>query len=144
MGNFPSFRREFGLIVVGAVIFTATFLWKDLLSEIEEYLFPKGNGLMWRIIFTVFVTAILVLIAIELKRLFRLSERRVRSNKDILRDPKVRDDSNRDDLSGDLSGDSNEDDSNGDDDYYDIEEVDDAMNIIHNMSQAFSNLYMIQ
>lgn len=73
MGNLVSFKKEFGLILVGAIIFVASFLWKDLLLEIEEYFFPKSNGLAGRIIFTVVVTIILITIAIHLKYLWGLA-----------------------------------------------------------------------
>lgn len=73
MGNMVSFKKEFGLILVGAIIFVASFLWKDLLLEIEEYFFPKSHGLTGRIIFTVVVTVILITIAIQLKYLWGLS-----------------------------------------------------------------------
>lgn len=69
-----TFKKEFGLIIVGAIIFTASFLWKDLLSEIEEKFFPKGYGLMGRIFFVILVTLILVVLAIELKQYFGLSQ----------------------------------------------------------------------
>ncbi|BCS82859.1 hypothetical protein QLL95_gp1264 [Cotonvirus japonicus] len=72
MGNYISFKKEFGLIVVGAIIFTASYLWKDLLLEIENKFFPKGYGLTWRIIYTLLITIILVLVAIHLKSQFGL------------------------------------------------------------------------
>nr|WBF71037.1 hypothetical protein [Megavirus caiporensis] len=73
MGNSISFRREFGLIVVGAIIFTASYLWKDLLLDIEERYFPKHYGLLWRAIYTILVTIILILLAIHLKNQFGLN-----------------------------------------------------------------------
>ena len=39
-----SFKREFGLILIGALIFTASFLWKDLITDVEEKYFPNSNG----------------------------------------------------------------------------------------------------
>lgn len=73
MGNSISFRREFGLILVGAIIFTASYLWKDLLLDIEERYFPKHYGLLWRAVYTILVTIILILIAIHLKNQFGLN-----------------------------------------------------------------------
>jgi len=89
-----TFKKEFGLIIVGAIIFTASFLWKDLLTDIEEYFFPKKYGLGGRIAYTVFVTIILVLIAIELKYMFGIS-----SNTSIEIDDDDLDKDKNDDLS---------------------------------------------
>ena len=73
MGNTLSYRRDLGLIVVGAILFTASFLWKDLITEIEETYFPKINGIGARIVFTIIVTIILVIIAVEMKDFFGIS-----------------------------------------------------------------------
>ena len=67
------FKREFGLIVVGALIFTASFLWKDLLTDVEEKFFPKSKGLLGRLIFVLIVTFGLVVLSIELKDILGLS-----------------------------------------------------------------------
>lgn len=75
MDLISSFRREFGLILVGAFIFTASFLWKDVLSEIEELYFPKDDGMFGRILYTIVVTIILVFVAVHIKWIFGLSDR---------------------------------------------------------------------
>lgn len=74
MDNYVSFRREFGLIVVGAIIFTASFMWKDLLNDIEEIYFPKAYGLKGRILFTLLITILLVCCAVHLKVFLGLGE----------------------------------------------------------------------
>jgi hypothetical protein len=74
MGNTSSFKREFGFIVVGAIIFTASLLWKDTIVEFEEVYFPKTEGLSNRLIFTIIVTIILVIIAVHLKGLLGLNK----------------------------------------------------------------------
>lgn len=68
-----SYRKEFGLIIVGAIIFISSFLWKDILVEIEEKYFPKKNGLTNRIFFTIIATMILVFFAIYLKDVWDLT-----------------------------------------------------------------------
>ena len=73
MGNTVSFKKEFGLIVVGAIVFTASFLWKDLLTDIEEIYFPKHHGLTGRAIYTVLITVILIIIAVHLRGIFGIS-----------------------------------------------------------------------
>lgn len=67
MGNTISYKKEVGLIVVGALIFTASFLWKDLLVDIEELYFPKEQDLLGRMLYVFVVTLILVLLAVHLK-----------------------------------------------------------------------------
>jgi len=74
MGNLSSFQKEFGLIVVGAVIFIASFLWKDLLVDIEDYYFPQKSSIVSRIIYTIVLTIILITIAIYLKSAFGISK----------------------------------------------------------------------
>lgn len=74
MGNTLSFKKEFGLILVGAIIFTASFLWKDLLTDIEERFFPKKKGITGRIFYTVIVTIILVLVAVHLRGVFGIND----------------------------------------------------------------------
>ena len=68
-----SFTQEFGLILVGAIVFIASFLWKDFFSDIQEKFFPKTEGLTDRFIFIVIVTVGLVIFAVSLRRLFGLS-----------------------------------------------------------------------
>ena len=81
MDNIATFKNEFGLIIIGAIIFTASFLWKDLLSDVEEIYFPKINGLTGRFVFTVIITIALICFAVLLRRILRLdSASRTRSN----------------------------------------------------------------
>jgi uncharacterized membrane protein len=74
MSNRTTFKKEFGLIIVGAVIFTASFLWKDLISDIEELYFPKQYGIMGRVMFTILVTIILIMIAVHMKNYWGLNQ----------------------------------------------------------------------
>jgi len=72
--NKSSFKKEIGLILVGAIIFIASFMWKDLFKDVEEKYFPKEYGLTGRFIFTILVTIILVLLAVYLKDVWNLSQ----------------------------------------------------------------------
>lgn len=67
-----SFRIEFGLILVGAIIVTTSFMWKDLLIEIGEHIFPKGQGLGGRTLYTLIITVILLIFAVFLKDLWNI------------------------------------------------------------------------
>ena len=73
MGNNMSFKKDFGLIIVSALIFTASFLWKDFLTDVEKMYFPKNKGLGGRFFFVVLVTVILVAVAVHLRVVFGLS-----------------------------------------------------------------------
>lgn len=73
MGNTVSFKKEFGLILVGGIIFTASLLWKDLLVEVEELYFPKDRGLVGRLFFVFTATLVLIALAVHLKGLFGIS-----------------------------------------------------------------------
>ena len=75
--NILSFKTEFGLILIGAVIFTASFIWKDLLTDFEEVYFPKSVGLTSRFIYTIIITALLVLFAVCLRNVFGLNNHRI-------------------------------------------------------------------
>lgn len=72
MVNMISFRVEFGLILVGAIIVTASLMWKDLFSEIGEHIFPKTNGLGGRTLYTLIITVILLMFAVFLKDLWNI------------------------------------------------------------------------
>lgn len=62
-----NFKREFGLIIVGALIFLASFLWKDFFTDIQEVYFPRRKGLLARGLYIAVVTTILITIAVHIK-----------------------------------------------------------------------------
>lgn len=67
MGIYHTFRREFGLILVGGIIFTASLMWKDFFVEVEEIYFPKKHGISGRLFFTLLITLVLIFAAIYLR-----------------------------------------------------------------------------
>ena len=68
MGNNLGIKKEIGLIVVAALVFTAAFLWKDFIIDIEEFYFPTHQGLLDRALYTLIMTCIIILIVIYLRR----------------------------------------------------------------------------
>lgn len=72
MINLISFKIEFGLIIVGAIIVTASLMWKDLFSEIGERIFPKTNGIGGRTLYTLIITVLLLMFAVFLKDLWNI------------------------------------------------------------------------
>ena len=55
-------------------MFTASFLWKDLLGDVKDIYFPKHRGLAGRVIFTILVTIILVILAIYIRDVLKLNQ----------------------------------------------------------------------
>ena len=68
-----TYRRDFGLIVVGAIIFVLSFMWKDFLIEIEHIFFPKSSGIFCRFIYIVIVSIILLFIILMLRNFFEIN-----------------------------------------------------------------------
>ena len=68
-----SLKNDFGLILIGAVIFVASFLWKDLLTDVKDKYFPQSKGLFLRFVYVLVVTAILLLLAAHIRMVFGLS-----------------------------------------------------------------------
>ena len=66
------FKKQFGFIFISSIMFIASFLWRDLLKDIEDMYFPK-SGLVGRFIYTLVVTILLVFVIIYLKKLFELN-----------------------------------------------------------------------
>lgn len=77
MNPTQSVKIEFGLIFVGAIIFTISFMWKDLLTDIEEAYFPKESGLFGRTIYTLVITMCVVYLVVYLKNLFGLNNHKI-------------------------------------------------------------------
>lgn len=73
MGNIVSYRKEFALVVVGGIIFIASFLWKDMFTDIKDQYFPKEYGLTGRLLFTIIVTMLLVMLAVHMKHIWGLN-----------------------------------------------------------------------
>lgn len=68
-----SYKKDFGLVIVGAILFIASFLWIKFISEVENFYCPKTNGLMGRFIYTLIVTLFLVAIAVGLRYYFGIN-----------------------------------------------------------------------
>ena len=62
------YAREFGLLLIGALVLTVSLIWKDLIMEIEEYFFPiKEGGLKQRFLVTVLLTFIVITVIIIMR-----------------------------------------------------------------------------
>lgn len=63
-----SYFKIFILIIVGALIFLATALWRDLFVKIGERYLPKQSNILYSFAYTILLTAIIVLIIIVIVR----------------------------------------------------------------------------
>ncbi|ARF08261.1 hypothetical protein Catovirus_1_311 [Catovirus CTV1] len=77
-----AFQADIWLMVIGAIILTASFLWKDILTDILDYYLPKAfnNNLLKRILFTFIVTVALIALAIYLRDQLRKLNNRINDN----------------------------------------------------------------
>lgn len=76
-------KREFGLLIMGAILFTASFLWKDYFTDIKDAFFPKTKrGLIGKGLYVLAVTTILVLIVVFIKDILRIGSNQTNSQFD--------------------------------------------------------------
>jgi hypothetical protein len=68
------FGREFALIVVGVIVLTTSLMWKDVIMEVENELFPESNGLFNRIFFTIVLTLVFVILLVYMRRYFKVKQ----------------------------------------------------------------------
>lgn len=75
-------QNDLLFIFVGAIIITASFLWKDVLTDIQDYYLPKAipNNLFIRSLITVGVTIVLIAFAIYLRDRARRSGANINQN----------------------------------------------------------------
>ena len=69
-----TFLKDFGGIVISALIFVVSFLWKDLLSDIEQIYFPTSKGLGGRVLYIGLVTFSILTFVIFLRKILRLEQ----------------------------------------------------------------------
>ena len=69
-----AFTKDFIGIVISALIFVVSFLWKDLLSDIERIFFPINQGIWGRLMYIMIVTLLLLILVIFLKRSLDLDQ----------------------------------------------------------------------
>lgn len=69
-----TFKRDFGGIVISALIFVVSFLWKDLLSDIEQIYFPTSQGLGGRVLYIGLVTFLILTFVIFLRKMLQLEQ----------------------------------------------------------------------
>ena len=73
MGNTLSAKQDFGLVIVGSLIFSSSLLWRDFFADVRDRYFPRVDGLGARFLFTGLITLIIVLIAGVLRDAFDLA-----------------------------------------------------------------------
>ena len=70
--DFLTLKQDFGVVLVGSIIFTASFLLRDFFADIQEKYFPKNAGIPSRLVFTLSIVALLVVAAGALRGVFGL------------------------------------------------------------------------
>lgn len=73
LGN--SFTQEFGLIMVGALVFIVSFLWKDFLTDIEHVFISDNPSMTARFLYTMVVTIIVIFLIMIIRNYLNLSGR---------------------------------------------------------------------
>jgi len=67
-----AFKKEFGLMIIGGIIFTVSFIWHDYFKDIQEMFFPIQKGLLARSVYMILITALFVFVAMKLRPFFGL------------------------------------------------------------------------
>ena len=62
------FRAGIELVIVGALIFVASFAWRDLFSDIEDVVVPRSKGLGGRFLFVMVETLVIIALIIIIRR----------------------------------------------------------------------------
>lgn len=77
-----AFQNDIIIIFIAAIIITASFLWKDVLTDIQDYYLPKAipNNLFIRLLITIGVTIALLAFAIYLRDRARRSGANINQN----------------------------------------------------------------
>ena len=76
MDNYSlSFTQESGLVMIGTLIFIVSFLWKDLFGDIKNRYFPANSRMVGRVVFTAFVSIIIIFVIICLRKMLRFTQR---------------------------------------------------------------------
>lgn len=68
MSPIDDFKREYELLIIGALLLTASLMWKDILVDIMNVFFPLQSGLSLRIFYTIIISCTLVFISVYLKQ----------------------------------------------------------------------------
>lgn len=69
-----NFSNSIALIIISSLIFIASFLWKDFLTDLQSYLFPNSKNMLNRFLYTLALSSILILIAVLLKEWFQIQD----------------------------------------------------------------------
>ncbi len=62
------YRDTVELVIVGALIFVASFAWRDFFTDVENKIVPKSQGLFGRFLFTVVETLVIIWLILAIQR----------------------------------------------------------------------------
>ncbi|CAI2358439.1 Hypothetical protein MVR_LOCUS145 [uncultured virus] len=60
----------FAIIVISALIFLCTAMWKDFFMYIERLYFPEGGGIIFKFMYLVLMTVLIIIIILLIKKWF--------------------------------------------------------------------------
>jgi hypothetical protein len=69
---FGSIKNDFGSVIINGLIFLVSFLWRDLLLDIEKIYFPDSNGIIGRIMYIVIMSFVIISIAVLIRNKLKL------------------------------------------------------------------------
>jgi hypothetical protein len=71
--NGNTFSQELGLIIIGALIFIVSFMWKDFITDIEHVFISANPSMLARFIYIMVVTFIVIYLVVFLRNYLRLA-----------------------------------------------------------------------
>lgn len=68
-----AFKEEFGLIMIGALVFIVSFLWKDYISDMQHVIFKTYSNPLTRFLYILVITIIVISLIVYLKNYLGLA-----------------------------------------------------------------------
>lgn len=69
------FEKQFGIIVVGALVLVASLLWRDWLVQLQNEYLPQAKDNLWdSLLILLCITGVLVITMVAMRSLFGLED----------------------------------------------------------------------
>jgi hypothetical protein len=69
-----SFSQNFGIIIIGALVFIVSFLWKDFITDIEHIFLPNHDNILGRFLYILVVTLMIVYLIVMIRNYLGLNK----------------------------------------------------------------------
>jgi len=73
--NASTFSEELGLILVGALVFIISFMWKDFITDFQHVFLSENPSILARFFYTLLVSIFIVQIIVWIRNYLKLSKR---------------------------------------------------------------------